>query len=165
MKLGNLVIVTLRWFIKLYCSKVIVLYIQGLFGLVLDVVCVPLCLCVCVPFSLKPVYQQLGILEVPRICKLETGKFEFKSKKGLLPTSIGNFFAPQEIHHTHGTRSRTRGDPPRFFSHTKKGEKSLQYIGKQIWDEIPSEIKSSESFNIFKKSYKKLLLETTVETE
>ena len=57
------------------------------------------------------------------------------------------------------------GDPPRFFSHTKKGEKSLQYIGKQIWDEIPSEIKSSESFNIFKKSYKKLLLETTVETE
>ena len=122
----------------------------------------------CAPFGaldLKPVYQQLGILEVQRICKLETGKFEFKSKKGLLPTSIGNFFVPQEIHHTHGTRSRTRGDPPRFFSHTKKGEKSLQYIGKQIWDEIPSEIKSSESFNIFKKSYKKLLLETTVETE
>ena len=41
----------------------------------------------------------------------------------------------------------------------------VAHIGKQIWDEIPSEINSSESFNIFKKSYKKLLLETTVETE
>ena len=115
--------------------------------------------------DLKSVYQELKILEVPRICLLETGKFEFKSKNNLLPISIGNYFENQEIHHTYGLRSRTRGDSPRFFSRTKTGKKSLQYIGMQIWENIPSDIKSSESFNIFKKSYKKFLVETTVETE
>ena len=78
--------------------------------------------------DLKSVYQELKILEVSRICLLETGKFEFKSKNKLLPTSIGNYFESQEIQHTYGLRSITRGGPPRFFSHTKIGEKSLQYI-------------------------------------
>ena len=35
----------------------------------------------------------------------------------------------------------------------------------QIWNEIPSAIKSSESLTIFKKNYKKFLIETTVELE
>ena len=115
--------------------------------------------------DLKSVYQELKILEVPRICLLETGKFEFKSKNNLLPTSIGNYFESQEIKHNYGLRSVTRGGPPRFFSHTKIGENSLQYIGTQTWDNMPSDIKSSESFNIFKKRYKTFLVETTVETE
>ena len=77
--------------------------------------------------DLKPVYKQLQILEVSKICLLETGKFEFKHQKELLPTQICNHFAPQEIFHSHALRSRSRNDPPRFFSQTKIGEKSLQF--------------------------------------
>merc|ERR1712055_528431 len=38
--------------------------------------------------DLKPVYKQLKILEVPKICLLETGKFECKRQRQLLPTQI-----------------------------------------------------------------------------
>ena len=93
--------------------------------------------------------------------QLETGKFEFKHPKQLLPTQICNHFAPQEICHSHGLRSRSRYEAPRFYSQTKIGEKSLQFKNAQNWDDIPLEVKNCEFFNVFKKNYKKLLLETT----
>ena len=115
--------------------------------------------------DLKPVYKQLQILEVPKICLLETGKFEFKHQKELLPTQICNHFAPQEIHHSYGLRSRSRNDPARFFSKTKTGEKSLQFVKTQKWNDIPPEVKNCEFFNAFKKNYKKFLIETTAEVQ
>ena len=110
---------------------------------------------------IKPVYKQLQILEVSKICLLETGKFEFKHQKELLPTQICNHFAPQEILHSHALRSRSRNDPPRFFSQTKIGEKSLQFKKNKKWDDIPLEVTNCEFFNVFKKNYKKFLIETT----
>ena len=91
----------------------------------------------------------MKILEVPKICLLETGKFKFKHQKELLPTQICNHFAPQEIFHSHALRSRSRNDPPRFFSQTKIGEKSLQFKKNQKWDDITLEVTNSEFFNVF----------------
>ena len=91
----------------------------------------------------------------------KAGKFEFKHQKELLPTQICNHFAPQEISHSHGLRSRSRNEPPRFFSQTRIGEKSLQFQKSQKWDDIPSEVKNSEFFNGFKKNYKNFLIETS----
>ena len=65
--------------------------------------------------DLKPVYQHLKLLELSEICQLETGKFEYKSQKGLLPVQIGNYFedsSTQEIRHSYGLRSRSRNDAP-----------------------------------------------------
>ena len=61
------------------------------------------------------------------------------------------------------TARKSRNDPPRFLSRTKTGEKSLQFRKTQTWNEIPSEIKSCEFFNAFKKANKKFLIETTIE--
>ena len=98
-----------------------------------------------------------------RACLLETGKFEFKHQKELLPTQICNHFAPQEINHSYGLRSRSRNDSSRFFSKTKTGEKSLQFVKSQKWNDIPPEVKNCEFFNAFKKNYKKFLIETIAE--
>ena len=96
--------------------------------------------------DLKPVYQHLKLLELSKICQLETGKFEFKSQKGLLPVQIGNYFedsSTQEIHHSYGLRSRSRNDaPPRFLSESKIGEKSLQFRKSQLWKTLSTEIKN-----------------------
>ena len=60
------------------------------------------------------------------------------------------------LFYDHAHRTKT-------LSRTKTGEKSLQFRKTQIWNEIPSEIKSCEFFNAFKKAYKKFLIENTVE--
>ena len=118
--------------------------------------------------DLKPVYQHLKLLELSEICRLETGKFEqYKSQKGLLPVQIGNYFedsSTQEIHHSYGLRSRSRNDaPPRFLSESKTGEKSLQFKKLQLWNTLSTEIKNCEIFMIFKKTYKKFLLQSEEE--
>ena len=94
----------------------------------------------------------------------EGNLFHCKHQNNLLPIQICNHFEnSSQISHNYGLRSRSRNDPPRFLSRTKTGEKSLQFRKTQIWNEIPSEIKSCEFFNAFKKAYKKFLIETTVE--
>ena len=117
--------------------------------------------------DLKPVYQHLKLLEISEICQLETGKFEYKSQKGLLPVQISNYFedsSTQEIHHSYGLRSRSRNDAPlRFLSESKTGEKSLQFKKLQLWNTLSTEIKNCETFMIFKKTYKKFLLQSEEE--
>ena len=112
--------------------------------------------------DLNPAYTQLGILKVSKNHSLETAKFHFKSVNNLLPVKIGNFFltsAQQEIQHSYGLRSRNRIHPPRFLFNSNTGKKSIQYTGSKIWEDMPEDIKNSESYMIFKKSYKKHLLE------
>ena len=112
--------------------------------------------------DLSPAYKQLEILQVSKVHSLEVGKFHFKSIKGLLPVQIGNFFptsANQEIHHSYRLRSRRSNQPLRFAFNSITGKKSIQFIGSKIWEELPEDVKNSDSFTIFKKSYKKYLLE------
>ena len=112
--------------------------------------------------DLSPAYKQLGILQVSKVKSLEVGNFHFKSVNNLLPVKIGNFFptsADQEIHHSYGLRSRSTIQPPRFSFNSTTGRKSIQYTGSKIWEDLPANIKNSETFIIFKKSFKKYLLE------
>ena len=104
--------------------------------------------------DLKPAYKQLNLLTVEQIYKLEIAKFTYKFKNDLLPTSIGNFFelSSELPNHTHFVRNRVR--PVRLLNNTKTGEKSVQFKSLQLWKELHPDIKSSPSFNIFKKSYK-----------
>ena len=103
-----------------------------------------------------PIYKELKFLQLHKIHKLETGKFIFKEKNGLLPTTIGNCFtvASSEIPHDHGVRHERSH---RFMNNLRIGEKSVQFFARDLWNTIPTEIKSADSFNIFKKDYKKYL--------
>jgi len=48
----------------------------------------------------------------------------------------------------------------KFLCKSKTGEKSVPFKSFQMWKEIPHELKTSPSFNIFKKNFKKYLLGT-----
>ena len=108
--------------------------------------------------DLNSVYKELKLLKLRKIQALETGKFVFKEKNELLPTKIGNYFEidSNERPHNHFVRYARR---PRFICNSQTGEKSIQFEGMQLWENIPAEIKSSESYNIFKKAYKKYLID------
>ena len=116
--------------------------------------------------DLNTAYDYLKILDVAQIYMLETGKFQYKFKKDLLPTEIGNYFntsADRLLQHDYGLRSRNDNKAPRFFSCSKTGEKSIQFKGIQIWNAMPLDIKNSESLSIFKSSYKKFLFESDID--
>ena len=117
--------------------------------------------------DLNPAYDYLKILDVAQTYMLETGKFQYKFKKDLLPTEIGNYFktsADRLIQHDYGLRSRNDNKAPRFFSCSKTVEKSIQFNkGIQIWNAMPLDIKNSESLSIFKSSYKKFLYESDID--
>ena len=112
--------------------------------------------------DMKPVYECLKILNVEKVCLLETSKFLFKSNNDILPTVIGNYF---EVRNNSGVPGlRPRNDvSPEIVSRLISSEKSIQHRGIKVWGSIPDEIKQSESLILFKKKYKKYLLENDVE--
>ena len=105
-------------------------------------------------------YKQLNILTVENTYNFEIAKFTYKSKNNLLPTSIGNYFGFSSDQHNHSHFVRNSLRPIRFLSKSKIGERSTQFKSFQLWKGIPQEIKTSLSLNIFKKAYKKYLLES-----
>ena len=108
--------------------------------------------------DLNPAYKQLNLLTVEQTHKFEIAKFTFKAINNLLPTNIGNYFefSSEQQNHTHFVRNRQR--PIRFLSKSKTGEKTVQFTSFQLWKKIPQEIRESLSLNVFKKLYKKYLI-------
>ena len=107
--------------------------------------------------KLLPIYQQLNLINLFQIYKLEILKFMFKYKNKTLPNCFKNYFI---------TSSETRNYPTRFacddnwaaaFQHKKSTSKcSIQYNGYKIWNELLLEIKGlhRKSYFIFLKRAK-----------
>ena len=110
------------------------------------------------PFGIdtKPIFDFLKILDVSQTFSLETGKFVFKSKNNMLPIrTIANHFERRRAVHQHNLRTCNHHSlvtPFVLLSSFKR--KSIHYRGMDMWDNIPESIKHSDSFNIFKKSFK-----------
>ena len=114
------------------------------------------------PFGIgtKPIFDFLKILDVSQVCSLETGKFIFKSKHGMLPiSSIGNHFERTPGVHNHNLRNRTTQLVAPFVLLSTFKQKSIHIHGMNEWNEIPETIQLSESYSIFKKHYKSHLLQ------
>ena len=111
------------------------------------------------PLDLKPIYHELEFLNLNETFLFERGKFMFKSKNDLLPTTIANYFdiAPMQ-EHSYNLRRR-QNNINRFRSNTITGEKSIQNEGEKLWQNLPPYLKDLESLQTFKKYYKSYLLE------
>ena len=110
--------------------------------------------------DLQPMCNFLKVLNVKQIFQLETGKFLYKFHSNLLPISIGGYLQtdPYVNRHSYGLRSRTFNQPTRLVRHSRFAENSLQTKGAKMWEDIPDEIKESQSFMIFKRTFKNFLL-------
>ena len=77
------------------------------------------------PVDIKLIYRKLEFLDLNETISLEKGKFMFKRKKDLLPTTIANYFdfEPQSAH-TYNLRSQ-RNSSYRFRGNTITGKKSI----------------------------------------
>ena len=77
--------------------------------------------------------------------------------------NMSNYFEPDPFvnHHSYGLRSRTANLPTRIVCRTKYAEKSIQIHGSKFWSKIPENIQTSISLSIFKRSYKKYLIDSS----
>ena len=110
--------------------------------------------------DLEQIYEELNILNVRQTFSLESSKFMFKSKKGLLPTEIANYFSEsQPAGRISSYNLRTRRNKPRLIiPRLASSEKSIFIRGEILWNSISEEDKSSDSFLTFKRNIKAALL-------
>ena len=114
--------------------------------------------------DLHPIYDFLDIMNLEQMFHFELGKYLYKSNHDLIPTSaIGNYFKPDPYvnNHSYGLRSRTANVPTRLDCRTKQAEKSIQINGLKFWNKIPETIRKSSNINIFKKSFRKFIIESS----
>lgn len=109
--------------------------------------------------DITPLYEILDILDIDSVYKLEVGKFMFKHKNEMIPVSIANYFQFRNISpHGYNLRSQRTSSDPQIIHRTNSGKRSIYYRGNEVWANVPDEIKTSPSANVFKKIFKSHLL-------
>ena len=92
--------------------------------------------------KLMPIYQQLHLMNLCQIYKLEILKFMFKYKNKTLPNCFKNYFISPSETHNYPTRFACDDNWSAAFQHKKSTLKySIQYNSYKIWNESPLEIK------------------------
>ena len=111
----------------------------------------------------QPIFEFLEFIDFPQILLFETGKFVFKSRNNLLPiNNIATYFERGHINHHHNLRnSRFCILVPLILLSSFK-RNSVRIRGLHIWNDIPDSLKSSDSFNIFKKDFKLLVFQKEI---
>ena len=83
----------------------------------------------------------------------------FKHKNEMIPVSIANYFQFRNISpHGYNLRSQRTSSDPQIIHRTNSGKRSIYYRGNEVWANVPDEIKTSPSANVFKKIFKSHLL-------
>ena len=109
---------------------------------------------------ISQLYKDLNLLNLQSIFKLELGKFLYKEKHSLLPTKIGNYFelSSNFVEHRHNTRVSVTSQTLNLVVRLKSSEKAVQFRGNKLWNSISHDLRSQESYKIFKRKFKKQLI-------
>ena len=103
-------------------------------------------------------YFKFKVLKIDDIYKYELGKFMYLSSIKALPQIFESYFSSLDQVHNYNTRSKSNKNYFLDSVKTNSGKKSLKFKGVQLWNKMPSTLKSF-SFYRYKKEYKKLLWE------
>ena len=104
----------------------------------------------------SPIFCSLKILRFNDLYVYQVGIFMYLCHKNLLPESLLTYFSLNCDIHKHRTRNATDFHLP--LSRTTLSKKSVIYQGPITWNSLPSSIKELQSFNVFKKSSKEIIL-------
>jgi len=103
-----------------------------------------------------PSFSCLNILNIYKLYEFQCAIFMYMCHKNVLPGSLLMYFDVNSTVHNYETRSANNYRLP--LIRTNAFQKSIFFKGPKIWNEIPNDIKSSLSLNVFKKNYKHPLL-------
>ena len=97
-----------------------------------------------------------NILLLSDLYAWHTGKLIHRVHTGIAPNALNRLFVRNDQIHNYGTRNRTNLSIPNHV--TSAVHKSILQTGPTIWNNIPIPIRNSYSHVIFKKHFKKHLL-------
>ena len=103
--------------------------------------------------------NQLGWLNFRQLFSLDFGLFVFKAINGLIPDQFNEMCSKSNTIHSHGTRAATTDCLFIERTNLTAGQKSISVSGSKLLNEIPLDIRNSQSLNVFKKKYKEFLMD------
>ena len=106
--------------------------------------------------NIQHFFKILNILKVEDIHFLEVSKFMYKNANKTLPQTFSEFF--RHINHHHETRTKARSNFVLPKPRTNFGKQSLKYNGVKVWSEIPYNIRTALSKDLFTSQVKDYLL-------
>ena len=93
-----------------------------------------------------PIFKTLKLLRLPDIFKLRILTFVFESLNKLAPHFFHNYFSLNSSIHSYETRYSARGDIYVEKKNTLQfGLRSMRYMGAKLWNDLPLEIRNSNS--------------------
>ena len=103
-------------------------------------------------------FDELELLNLEQIHKVEKVKFMYEYKKDKLPSNFNNYFQQTGENHQYNLRSTAQQHFEPVSFKTKYGKRKIQYDGPKIWNDIPTTIKDSETLKSFSGLYKAYVL-------
>ena len=108
-------------------------------------------------FDIKPIYDEMQILQVDNIYRLEVGKFMCKFHNHILPENFQDFFQYVSNIHNHNTRRAANKCLYPVRANTTFSKSTLKYKGVEVWNDIPIDVKKLPSLKSFSIQLKMLL--------
>ena len=107
--------------------------------------------------NMWPLYQQLKVLPLNILIRIEQAKTMYKFNHSMLPQVFDNYFK-KPAHH-HNTRYASTHNNFQVVRISSAKERSLlKYYGPKVWTSIPLDIKNSLSLKVFINSYRNHLI-------
>ena len=107
-------------------------------------------------YRLDNYYLNQRILKVHDLYELEIGKFMHGHFHGNLPTCFSSFFIESRYVHPYSTRHSDYRNYNVSNFRTNRGQRSIQFLGPKVWNNIPIEIRNV-SKETFKNKMKRLI--------
>ena len=103
-----------------------------------------------------PLFKDLYLLGLSDFFKFKLLTFVYESTELQTPFFSHGYFSFNSAIHNYSTKQSYRGDLYLMGKNTLRyGLGSIRYMGAQLWNELPREIRNSSSKVLFKKKFKK----------
>ena len=106
-----------------------------------------------------PVFNKFQLLKLEQFRHFQILGFMCKVTHGLLPTGFKDYFCTQSDIDTYNTRTASQSALGISFARTNRRKKSLKIIVSYLWDDLPLNIRQSQSLASFKYNLKHYLLQ------
>ena len=105
--------------------------------------------------STKPIFTELKLLDLFGLNTFIVSLFMYLQRANTLPKIFNNYFLQNDDLHHYNTRSAK--DLQVEYHRTNYGKFSLKAKGIKIWNDLPDDVRKSNSYSIFNRKMKMIL--------